>query len=102
MTEAVAHTTWEAVGVLAHTKPTTHRPGTSYKADEGQVRLYGTPDRAVVVHSSAQDQRRQQRLARDLQASSRTVQTTTRTAEPQEYFCRADADAAAAPLRAVP
>jgi transposase len=27
--EAVAHTTWEDVGVLAHTKPTTHRPATS-------------------------------------------------------------------------
>src|SRR5262249_1866808 len=28
--EAVAHNTWEEVGVLAHTKPTTHRPVTSY------------------------------------------------------------------------
>ena len=27
--EAVAHNTWEAVGVLAHTKPTTHRPATA-------------------------------------------------------------------------
>jgi len=29
MTEAVAHNTWEEVGVLAHTKPTKHRPATS-------------------------------------------------------------------------
>src|SRR4029450_6873066 len=29
--EAVAHNTWEEVGVLAHTKPTAHRPVTSYK-----------------------------------------------------------------------
>ncbi len=29
MTEAVAHNTWEEVGVLAHTKPTKHRPVTS-------------------------------------------------------------------------
>jgi len=29
MTEAVAHNTWEEVGVLAHTKPTTHCPVTS-------------------------------------------------------------------------
>ncbi len=69
ITEAVAHNTWEEVGVLAHTKPTKHRPATSYKAYEGQVMLYGTPYRAVVVHSSAQDKRRQQRLARDIQAS---------------------------------
>src|SRR3989475_11315110 len=101
MTEAVAHNTWEDVGVLAHTKPTKHRPGTSYKAYEGEVTLYGTPYRAVVVHSSAQDKRRQQRVARDIQTSSSTMQTTARAAEQQEYFCRADADAAAARLRAV-
>src|SRR5712691_4952999 len=99
--EAVAHNAWEEVGVLAHTKPTKHRPGTSYKAYEGQVALYGTPYRAVVVHSSAQDKRRQQRLARDIQSSYSTINTTIRTAEQQEYFCRADADAAAAQLRAV-
>jgi transposase len=100
ITEAVAHNTWEDVGVLAHTTPTKHRPGTSYKAYEGEVTLYGTPYRAVVVHSSAQDKRRQQRLARDIQTSSSTMQTTARAAEQQEYFCRADADAAAARLRA--
>ena len=99
--EAVAHNTWAEVGVLAHTKPTRYRPVPSYKAYEGQVTLYGTPYRAVVVHSSAQDKRRQQRLARDIQASYSTVQTAARTAEQQEYFCRADADAAAAQFRAV-
>src|SRR5437879_6187456 len=71
ITEAVAHNTWEDVGVLAHTKPTKHRPGTSYKAYEGEVTLYGTPYRAVVVHSSAQDKRRQQRLARDIHHGAR-------------------------------
>src|SRR2546422_1312213 len=101
ITEAVAHNTWEDVGVLAHTKPTKHRPRTSYKAYAGEGTLYVTPYRAVVVHSSAQDKRRQQRLARDIQTSSSTMQTTARAAERQEYFCRADADAAAARLRAV-
>jgi transposase len=100
--EAVAHNAWEEVGVLAHTQPTKHRPATSYKAYEGHVTLYGRPYRAVVVHSSAQDKRRQQRLARDIQASSSTVQATARTAEQQEYFCRADAEAAAAQFGAVP
>jgi transposase len=102
ITEAVAHNAWAEVGVLAHTKPTTHRPGTSYKASEGEVMLYGRPYRAVVVHSSAQDKRQQQRLERDLQTSQSRLQTAARTAEQQEYFCRADAEAAAATLRAVP
>jgi transposase len=98
--EAVAHNTWEEIGVLAQTKPTTHRPATAYKAYEGTVTLSGMPYRAVVVHSSAQDKRRQQRLARELQASYSTVQTAARLAESQEYFCRADAEAAAVQLRA--
>ena len=101
ITEAVAHNAWEDVGVLAHTKPTKHRPATSYKVSEGEVTLHGTAYRAVVVHSSAQDQRRQQRLERDIQASYSTIQSTVRTAAQQEYFCRADADAAAAQLRTV-
>jgi transposase len=101
ITEAVVHNTWQEVGVLAHTKPTKHRPVTFYKAYEGQVALYGRPYRAVVVHSSAQDKRRQQRLERDIQASYSTIQTTARHAEQQEYFCPADAEVAAATLRAV-
>jgi transposase len=99
--EAVADNTWDDLGTLAHTKPTKHRPGTAYKAYEGAITLYGTPYRAVVIHSSAQDKRRQQRLKRDIQASYSTMQITVRTAEQQEYFCRADAEAAAAQLRAV-
>jgi transposase len=99
--EAVAHNRWTELGVIAHTQPTQHRPGASYKASEGEVTLYGTPYRAVVLHSSAQDKRRQQRLEREMQASYSTLQATARTAEQQAYFCRADADAAAAQLRAV-
>ncbi len=56
----------------------------------------------MVVHASAQDNRRQQRLARASQTSDSTIETAARRAEPHEYCCRADADAAAAPLRAVP
>ena len=100
--EAVTHNTWEEIGVLAQSKPTPHRPVTSYKAYEGAVTLYGTPYRAVVVHSSAQDKRRQQRLARDIQAAYSAVQSAARSVEQQVYFCRADAEAAAAQLRAMP
>jgi transposase len=67
--EAVAHNTWEECGVIASTTPTQHRPVATYKAYEGEVTLYGTSYRAVVIHSSAQDKRRQQRLAREIQAS---------------------------------
>jgi hypothetical protein len=63
------------------------------------VPLYGTAYRAVVVPSSAPDNRRQLRLARDRQAS--TLHSAARTAAQQADFCRAEAAAAAAHLRAV-
>jgi transposase len=100
--ETVARHQWEEVGVLAQTPPTKHRPGTFYKVAEGGVTLYGKTYRAVVVHSSSQDQRRQQHLERESQASSATLEAIAREAARQEYFCHADAEAAAAKLRALP
>ena len=99
--EAVAHNRWEEVGVLAQTQPTRHRPGTFYKVAESHVTLYGKAYRAIVVHSSSQDQRRQQALAREIQASSAMLEATVREATQQEYFCHADAEAAAAKLQAL-
>ena len=99
--EAVARNRWEEVGVLAQTPSTRHRPGTFYKVAEAVVTLYGKPYRAVVVHSSSQDQRRQKRLVRELQASSTTLETTVREASRQEDACLADAEAAAAKVRAL-
>jgi transposase len=99
--EAVAHNDWKEVGVLAQTPPTKHRPGTFYKVAEREVTLYGTTYRAVVVHSSSQDQRRQQQLERESRASSATLAAAVHAAACQEYFCQADAEAAAAKLRAL-
>ena len=99
--EAVARNAWEEVGVLAQTPPTRHRPGTCYKVAESRVTLYGKAYRAVVVHSSSQDQRRQQHLARELQAFYATLEAAVRAAVQQEYFCHADAEATAIKLRAL-
>ena len=99
--KAVARNQWEEVGVLAQTPPSPHRPGTFYKVAEDVVTLYGKPYRAVVVHSSHHDQRRQKRLEREVQASSTTLAATVRATAKQEYFCRADAEAAAEQLRAL-
>jgi hypothetical protein len=82
--EAVAHSDWEEVGVLAQTPPTKRRPGTFYKVAESSVTFYGKVHRAVVVHSSTQDQRRQQSLGRELQASSMTLEAAVREATQQE------------------
>src|SRR6516165_7421503 len=99
--EAVARNHWEEVGVLAQTPPTKYRPGTFYKVAERSVTLYGKVYRAVVVHSSSQDQRRQQHLEREIRASYAMLEATVHAAARQEYFCQADAEAAAAKLRAL-
>jgi transposase len=99
---AVVHDRWEEVGIVAQTKPTKPRPAASYKGPEGRVTLYGKAYRAVVVHSSAQDQRRQKHLARELEASLRTLEATVSEVAKQEYVCPADAEAAAEKLRALP
>jgi transposase len=99
--EAVAANRWEEVGVLAQTRPTQHRPGTFYKVAESSVTLYGKAYRAVVVHSSSQNQRRQEHLEREIRASYATLEATVHEAARQEYFCHADAEAAAAKLRAL-
>lgn len=88
--------------MLAPTPPTTPRPGTCSKVAEGGVTLDGQPDRAVVVQSRRQDHRRQQPLEREIQASAATLEATARAAARQEYGCHADAEAAAAQLRALP
>jgi hypothetical protein len=68
---------------------------------EGDITLYGQTYRAVGVHSSSQEQRRQQPLEREIQASCATVEATVREAARQEYFCRAAAAAAAIKRRAL-
>jgi transposase len=102
MAEAVAQENWDEVGVLAHTKPTKHRPGAAYKVAESPVTLYGQAYRAVVVQSSTQDQRRLKRLEREVQASYVTLQDMVQAAQQRDYFCRADAEAAAEHLRRTP
>lgn len=98
---AVSAESWQEVGVLAQTKPTKHRPAASYKVWEDTVTLYGTTYRAVVVHSSSQDKRRQKRLEREVKASRATLEAAVREATKQTYFCHADAAAAAERMRAL-
>ena len=94
--EAVQSQSWNDYGMLAITAPTRNRPGTHYRGYETTVNLYDQTYRAVVVHSSAHDRRRQKRLEREVDREHRTL--TKKLAELQKtlYFCNADAQAAMA------
>jgi len=64
------------------------------KAATIDERLY----RAIVVHSDAGDKRRQKKLDRALSASREQAAEALKAAGKVEYFCRKDAEAAAAKL----
>ena len=97
--EAVEAQEWEEVGVLAKTPGSVKRPCAHYRVYESQVKLYGKKYRAVVVHSSSNDKRRQKRLEREQKASLKEVLQVVKQQSPQEYACEADAQAAAQRLR---
>ena len=96
--EAVEADDWIDIGVLAKTKPTKNRPATHYLGYETEVTLYERTFRAIVVHSSAHDMRRQKRIDRELASERKELDKRCKDAAKREYFCLADAEAAAKDL----
>ena len=86
---------WNEVGRIARTAPSENRPAACYRVHEERVTLYDKAYRAVVVHSSAHDKRRQKRLERELDASLKAIKALAKASEKRRFFCRADAEAAA-------
>jgi transposase len=74
------------------------RKAASYRVSEKEVVVCGRSYRAVVVHSDAGDRRRQTKLERMLAESREAAQLMLRAEKKVEYFCREDAQAAAARL----
>jgi transposase len=93
--EAVSKDAWEDIGVIAETEPTQKRPAAYYKSYETEVTLYDEIYRAVVIHSSAHDKRRQKRIERILAEEKKTITEKCNKVVKLEYFCREDAEAAA-------
>ncbi len=93
--EAVEKEEWEDLGVIAHTKPTVKRPATHYKAYESEVTLYEKNYRAVVLHSSSNDKRRQKRIDRELKTERKSLEKLSADRAKVEHFCQSDAEASA-------
>jgi transposase len=92
--EAVESQTWRDYGILAVTAPTRNRPGTHYRGYETTVNLYEQTYRAIVVHSSAHDRRRQKRLEREVDREHRILSKKLAALPKTLYFCMADAQTA--------
>jgi len=97
--QAVQTQSWQDYGILAATEPTRNRPGVHYRGYETTVTLYEKTLRAIVVHSSAHDRRRQKRLDRELQREHGTWSKKLAQLEKTHYFCIADTQAAMAGLQ---
>jgi len=91
---------WTDVGCIAVTPASKNRPNASYRVHEETVTLYDKRYRAIVVHSSAHDKRRQKRLERELAASLREAKAMAAALKKKRFFCRADAEQAARELMA--
>lgn len=95
VSEAVKQGAWEEIGVLNETLTTVKRPPALYSITEKTVTLHEKEYRAVVVHSTAHDKRRLKRLERQMKKSTSSLSKLIAKETKQEFFCRADADAAA-------
>lgn len=93
--EAVEEGVWEKIGVLNETPTTVKRPPARYGIAEKTVTLHEKEYRAVVIHSTAHDKRRLKRLERQMKESISNLSRLIAKETKQEFFCRADADAAA-------
>lgn len=93
--EAVDSGNWIALGQLAENAGTAARPCATYKASETSVVLHGQPYRALVVHSSAHDRRRQKKLDKAIIESAASIKAAVGRMQ-SVYFCEADARTASA------
>jgi transposase len=95
--EAVEADAWEEIGSLSETPTQGNRPCAEYKAFETTVTLYERDYRAVVVHSSTHDKRRQKKHARLIEHSAKAITAAVKKI-PASYACEADAKVAAKQL----
>jgi transposase len=96
--DAVDADQWVEIGEIASATATKNRPNASYRTHETTVTLYDKIYRAIVVHSSAHDKRRQKRLERELAASLKEASTLSAVLRRKRFFCHADAEQAAKDL----
>jgi transposase len=96
VSEALQEGAWAAAPQQAPLSA--HHKAAAYRVCEMAVTIEERSYRAIVVHSDAGDKRRQKNLERALSASREQAAKTMKAAGKTEYFCREDAEAAAAKL----
>ena len=90
---------WEVLGPLNQTPASAKRPAAVYKIAPQPIELYGQPYRAIVVHSSNHDKRRQKRIDRQLEQAQKKAERAINIACRAIYSCEKDAQAALTKLQ---
>ena len=90
---------WQEVGTLNQTPASSKRPAASYRITECEIELYGRQYRALVVHSSNHDKRRQKRIDRQMTKARENAQKAIKEARREVFSCEKDASAALEKLR---
>jgi transposase len=93
ISQAVHSKEWTSLGVMAETDTGKNRPAAIYRAHESIISLYGQSYRAIVIHSSAHDRRRQKKIDKALTASVKELNGKLKKVQIR-YFCEEDAQVA--------
>ena len=96
--EAVDADNWEEIGAISKGTGSKKRPPAHYRAFDSNVTVEGKSHRAVVIHSSAHDRRRQKRIDRMLKTDKANLDKKIKEITKVAFQCRPDADAAATGL----
>ena len=92
--ESVDAEQWTDLGDLAQIPTKNNRPCASYSVSETSVNLHNKTYRAIVVYSSSHDKRRQKKLEKAIVQSAQRL-TDQLSEFPAQFYCEADAKAAA-------
>ena len=88
--QAVAANEWDEIGTLVDNKSKA-RPAAQYKSSEQSALLYEQNYRAIVIHSSAHDERRLKRMERQIVAEKKAAEQWIQPYRKARYPCKEDA-----------
>ncbi|TYT76203.1 IS1634 family transposase [Desulfobotulus mexicanus] len=86
---------WHPIGVLSQDPGSPNRPAAEYEYKETTVSLYGNTYRAIVVHSSAYDKRRQKAVDRMINKDHEETKIRCKKTGDVLFHCEEDAEDAA-------
>ncbi len=96
--QAVLADDWKDIGILSEGRGSIKRPPAHYRYVESTVSIDDVTYRAIVIHSSAHDKRRQKRIDRMLKKDRSELEKEIKAATKEPFKCRPDAEASAARL----